>query len=160
MNSKIFAKKWNFDQSKLKPDCGECDALCCIAPRFEILGYNKPAGRPCKNLEISSFRCDIFDHLEDEGFSFCRAFDCLGAGVAVSQLFRQMKKTWPSDLVAGKAELEVFTFVFGFLSMQADPEANPTIDFDPKKLALLEDFIEAALLLLTYDIDDVRGVAN
>ncbi len=37
-DTKIFAKKWNFEESKLKPDCEHCNSLCCVAPKFGVPG--------------------------------------------------------------------------------------------------------------------------
>ena len=62
-DTKIFTKKWNFEESKLKPDCEHCNSLCCVAPKFGVPGYEKPAGQVCRNLDGTAFPCHIFDHL-------------------------------------------------------------------------------------------------
>ncbi|MCV6824157.1 MULTISPECIES: hypothetical protein [Halocynthiibacter] len=71
----------------LRPDCGRCAALCCVAldliksDRFAI---DKPAGTPCPNLAQNGL-CAIHQSLDDKGFSGCSAYDCLGAGQRVVQ---------------------------------------------------------------------------
>jgi uncharacterized protein YjbI with pentapeptide repeats len=67
---------------ELIADCSRCAGLCCVAPAFarsSEFAIDKPAGRPCPHLR-SDFRCDIHEHLADEGFPGCAVFDCFGAG--------------------------------------------------------------------------------
>lgn len=80
----------------------------------------------------------------------------MGAGVAVSKLFRALDRTWPDDPIAGKAELDMFTFVFGFLCWYNDLATHPSVNFDRRKFDLLENFIEAALTELTYGVGDTQ----
>ena len=71
----------------LRPDCGSCRALCCIAPAFDAaqgFGYDKPAHTPCINL-ADDCRCTIHDRLADSGYSGCAIFDCHGAGQRVTR---------------------------------------------------------------------------
>ena len=75
----------------LRPDCGACCGLCCVAPAFDAaqgFGFDKPAHAPCVNLQ-SDYRCAIHDKLAPSGFPGCMAFDCHGAGQRVTrQLFQ------------------------------------------------------------------------
>lgn len=71
----------------LRPDCGRCAALCCVALPFATsadFAVDKPAGRPCLNL-LSDDRCGIHARLRTSGFAGCTVFDCLGAGQHVTQ---------------------------------------------------------------------------
>jgi hypothetical protein len=71
----------------LVPDCGSCDAVCCVATSFdtsEDFAITKPAGVPCPNL--AGHRCAIHGELVVRGFSGCTVFDCYGAGPRVTKL--------------------------------------------------------------------------
>ncbi len=71
----------------LKPDCGACAALCCVAPAFDKgddFALNKPALTPCRHLTDGNL-CKIHEDLVDLGFPACESFDCLGAGQYVTQ---------------------------------------------------------------------------
>jgi hypothetical protein len=75
-------------RARLRADCSRCAALCCVAPAFARsadFAIDKPAGRPCPNLQ-SDFRCGIHDSLPERGFPGCVAFDCFGAGQHVTQV--------------------------------------------------------------------------
>jgi uncharacterized protein YjbI with pentapeptide repeats len=77
------------DRPSLRPDCGNCFALCCTAfgfTRSSDFPVDKPAGSPCHNL-ASDFSCTIHDRLRPRGFRGCTVFDCFGAGQNVSQGF-------------------------------------------------------------------------
>ena len=70
-----------------RPDCARCAALCCIGLAFDrgpLFGYDKPAGDPCRHLGADD-RCRIHAELDARGFGGCVAYDCLGAGQAVTQ---------------------------------------------------------------------------
>lgn len=78
-----------FDRQSLRPDCGNCVALCCTAfgfSRSADFALDKPAGTPCQNLD-QDFSCTIHDSLRPRGFRGCTVFDCFGAGQNVSQQF-------------------------------------------------------------------------
>jgi len=65
----------------LKTDCSKCAALCCLVLNFDKgddFAFDKNAGEPCRNL--SGHSCTIHDHLKQNGFRGCVAYDCLGAG--------------------------------------------------------------------------------
>lgn len=95
------------DRESLRPDCGNCFALCCTALGFSRstdFAIDKPAGTPCQNLD-SDFSCTIHDSLRPRGFRGCTVFDCFGAGQNVSQnLFHGI--SW-------KAEPETTKDMFG-----------------------------------------------
>lgn len=70
----------------LKTDCSKCAALCCVVLAFDKgkdFAFDKNPGEPCRNL--SGHSCKIHDKLQQEGFSGCVAYDCLGAGNRVVQ---------------------------------------------------------------------------
>ena len=72
----------------LRVDCGNCFALCCVAPAFSAsadFAATKPAGKPCGNLG-ADFRCGIHTRLRTEGYPGCTVYDCFGAGQKVSQI--------------------------------------------------------------------------
>ncbi len=71
----------------LRGDCERCAALCCVAVAFdrsELFGFDKAADAPCRNLD-GAHGCTIHDHLAASGFRGCAAYDCYGAGQAVTQ---------------------------------------------------------------------------
>jgi hypothetical protein len=75
------------DRQSLRPDCGNCFALCCTAfgfSRSADFALDKPAGAPCQNL-APDFSCTIHNSLRPRGFRGCTVFDCFGAGQKVSQ---------------------------------------------------------------------------
>jgi hypothetical protein len=82
----------------LRADCARCAALCCVALAFEhsaLFGFDKAAGAPCANLSAGG-RCRIHAERAARGFAGCTAYDCLGAGQAVTQgLFGG--RTWQDD---------------------------------------------------------------
>ncbi|MDP9934606.1 hypothetical protein J2T11_000946 [Paenarthrobacter nicotinovorans] len=74
-------------QPTLRPDCGNCFALCCTAlgfARSADFAIDKPAASPCPNLD-ADFSCTIHQRLRPRGFTGCTVFDCFGAGQLVSQ---------------------------------------------------------------------------
>lgn len=81
----------------LKTDCSKCAALCCVLLAFDKgkdFAFDKNPGEPCRNL--SGHRCTIHQNLEQQGFSGCVAYDCLGSGNRVVQeVFAG--KTWQSE---------------------------------------------------------------
>lgn len=88
--------------SGLRADCRNCFALCCVAPALSVsadFAIDKPAGKPCPSLR-SDFRCAIHQHLRQEGFPGCAAYDCFGAGQKVSQVTFE-GRDWRSPPAAG-----------------------------------------------------------
>jgi hypothetical protein len=73
--------------STLRGDCAQCAALCCVALAFDrspLFAFDKLAGEPCANLSAKG-RCTIHVERAAKGFAGCEAYDCLGAGQAVTQ---------------------------------------------------------------------------
>lgn len=71
----------------LRPDCGNCFALCCTALGFSRsadFAIDKPAAAACPNM-ADDFSCTIHHRLRPRGFAGCSVFDCFGAGQVVSQ---------------------------------------------------------------------------
>ena len=69
----------------LRADCGSCKALCCVAPMFvrsADFPLSKPAGVPC--VHLAGTACSVHDRLRPLGFAGCVAYDCFGAGQAIS----------------------------------------------------------------------------
>ncbi|MFI9245341.1 pentapeptide repeat-containing protein [Streptomyces sp. NPDC053086] len=76
------------DPSDLRGDCAQCFGLCCVAlpfARSADFALNKPAGKPCPNLQ-GDHRCGIHADLRQKGFTGCTVYDCFGAGQKVSQV--------------------------------------------------------------------------
>ncbi|MBB5928455.1 pentapeptide repeat-containing protein [Streptomyces echinatus] len=76
------------DPSDLRGDCAQCFGLCCVAlpfARSADFALNKPAGKPCPNLQ-GDHRCGIHADLRQKGFSGCTVYDCFGAGQKVSRI--------------------------------------------------------------------------
>lgn len=100
------------DRQFLRPDCGNCFALCCTAlgfSRSSDFAVDKPAGSPCTNLD-SDFSCTIHDSLRPRGFNGCTVFDCFGAGQRVSQnLFEGI--SWKADPESAKDMFPAFLVV-------------------------------------------------
>jgi hypothetical protein len=82
----------------LTPDCGSCDALCCVVLAFDAspaFAFDKPACTPCQNL-TSTNQCRIHADLTEQGLSGCARFNCHGAGQKVTQqLFKG--RSWRDD---------------------------------------------------------------
>lgn len=72
---------------RLKADCTQCAALCCVSFAFEksnAFPIDKDSGEACRNLDSCGL-CRIHPVLMDEGFKGCVQFDCRGAGPLVTQ---------------------------------------------------------------------------
>ena len=64
--------------------------LCCVLlpfARSADFAFDKPAGEPCRHL-ATDHRCRIHDRLVESGMRGCVAYDCFGAGQAVTQTGR------------------------------------------------------------------------
>jgi len=75
---------------ELTADCSRCVGLCCVLLRFQRsadFAFDKAAGEPCRHL-VGEHRCRIHDRLLDDGMRGCVAYDCFGAGQAVTQTLR------------------------------------------------------------------------
>lgn len=87
-NQDSASPKRDMSRSNLRPDCGNCFGLCCVALPFAAsadFAIEKGVGKPCPNLQ-SDYRCSIHKNLRQQGFKGCTAFDCFGAGQKVSQV--------------------------------------------------------------------------
>ena len=140
-----------YDPAKLKIDCAKCDVLCCVAFKLPYDDYQKPAGVACKNLDGDKHLCTIHADLERRGYNHCTGFDCRGAGVAVSQLFRTMGRTWITDPAV--AQFEFQTFVIAYYTVLRHLYPDLTFEYDVLKNSPkdIDPFVEAALDLLTAD---------
>jgi len=96
--------------STLRGDCAQCAALCCVALAFDRssqFAFDKPAGEPCANLSAEG-RCAIYAERAAKGFPGCQAYDCLGAGQAVTQgLFDG--RSWRDDPALLRPMTDAFT---------------------------------------------------
>ena len=144
-----------YDSAKLKIDCAKCDVLCCVAFKLPYDDYQKPAGVACKNLDADKKLCTIHGDLERRAYDHCTGFDCRGAGVAVSKLFRAMGRTWISDPDVATVEFQTFVIVYYTLLREIYPEAKFEFDvvdkLSAKLRADLQPFTDAALDLLTTE---------
>ncbi|MGK5501227.1 pentapeptide repeat-containing protein [Streptomyces sp. URMC 125] len=98
--------------SELRPDCGACFALCCVALPFSAsadFAVDKAAGRPCANLR-EDFRCGVHSRLRTEGFPGCTVFECFGAGQKVSQVTFGGRH-WREDPAAARGMFAAFPVV-------------------------------------------------
>ncbi|RAY11434.1 pentapeptide repeat-containing protein [Actinomadura craniellae] len=93
----------------LRPDCGSCFGLCCVALPFTAsadFAIDKDAGHPCPNLD-AHFRCGIHAGLRERGFPGCTVYDCFGAGQRVSQVTFG-GRDWRSDPRTARRMFGVF----------------------------------------------------
>ena len=74
----------------LVADCSRCVGLCCVVLPFQRsvdFAFDKAPGEPCRHL-AGDHRCTIHDRLLESGMRGCVAYDCFGAGQAVTQTGR------------------------------------------------------------------------
>jgi hypothetical protein len=72
---------------ELVADCAKCVGLCCVLLPFQRsadFAFDKQAGETCRHLS-AEHRCGIHARLLDEGMRGCVAYDCFGAGQAVTE---------------------------------------------------------------------------
>jgi hypothetical protein len=145
--------KRSLDELKLKPDCERCDSLCCVAFRLPYADYQKPAHVACKHLNAAKTRCTIHDELASRNYRSCTEFDCKGAGVAVSMIFRGMGRTWIADTdpKIAKAEFAVFVHVYYTVLRQLYPDLPFEFDLPDTPPADLKPFVDAALDYMSND---------
>jgi len=96
-------------RGSLTADCTKCFGLCCTALNIVAssdFSINKPAGRPCVNLQ-SDYGCQIHSNLRERGFKGCTVFDCLGAGQVVSQVTFK-GQSWRDNPEIGDKMFQVF----------------------------------------------------
>lgn len=140
-----------FDPAKLKLDCDKCDVLCCVAFRLPYDVYPKPAQVDCKHLNAAKTQCRIHAELPARNYRSCTQFDCKGAGVAVSTLFRGMGRTWITDTEPkiAKAEFAVFVYCYYTVLRHLYPDAAFEYGVPDEPPDDLRPFVEAALDLLS-----------
>ena len=152
------------DRKSLRPDCGNCFALCCTALGFSRstdFAIDKPAGTPCKNLD-SDFSCTIHETLRPRGFSGCTVFDCFGAGQNVSQnLFHGI--SWKEEPATAKDMFPAFKVARQLHEMLWYLAAATTRTFDPDTSQQADELrvtIEKAMVdtqhLLALDLGDMH----
>jgi hypothetical protein len=120
-------------RGRLIADCARCAALCCVGPAFRRsadFAIDKPAGRPCPNLDADS-RCSIHAHLRDRGFAGCTAYDCFGAGQQVVQVTYGGELTWGPEVFATfdvvRQLHELLWYAEDALSRPAAAEVHPAL---------------------------------
>jgi len=105
----MYNEKAKDIRESLTADCTKCFGLCCTALNIVASSdfpINKPAGRPCVNLQ-SDYGCQIHTNLRERGFKGCTVFDCLGAGQVVSQVTFK-GQSWRDDPEIGDKMFRVF----------------------------------------------------
>ncbi|OOY30313.1 hypothetical protein [Thioclava sp. F36-6] len=94
---------------RLKTDCSQCAALCCLVLAFDKgkdFAFSKNPGEPCRHL--CGHDCSIHDKLTQEGMAGCVAYDCLGSGNRVVQeVFGG--QTWQSEPRLMPVMMEAFS---------------------------------------------------
>jgi hypothetical protein len=84
---------------RYRTDCRRCKGLCCTVTAH-IPGNGFPGGKPanqrCRHL-TADHQCRIFESLESEGYTVCRAYDCHGAGPSVSRWIDADGEATPKD---------------------------------------------------------------
>jgi hypothetical protein len=93
---------------ELRADCARCSGLCCVAMAFDrsaLFGFDKPAGTPCRHLTAAD-RCGIHVELTETGFAGCAAYDCLGAGQRVTEMFGD--RSWRESPTLARDIFEAF----------------------------------------------------
>lgn len=129
---------------KLRAECANCCALCCVGPAFDAeqgFGFDKRAHIPCINLR-RDFRCGIHDRLRPLGFPSCASFDCYGAGQRVTRLFGGV--SWRS---APELAVRMFDAYSRYRSMhellaQLELAIEQVMSQDACRLVKLRDFID------------------
>ncbi|CRK57257.1 oxetanocin A resistance protein [Alloactinosynnema sp. L-07] len=69
-------------------------------------GFDKPAGRPCKNL-LADYRCGMHTSLRESGFPGCTVYECFGAGQQVVQVTFG-GRTWRDDPAIAQRQFDAF----------------------------------------------------
>ena len=144
---------------ELTADCSKCAALCCVAMAFDkgdMFGCDKVAGEVCKHLD-EGHGCKIHAELDDEGFSGCVTYDCLGAGQRVVQeMFGG--RSWREDPETGADMFEAFRImrlVHGWLELL---EAASELPLSAVQEAGLEALYARVVLPEDYDLDTLQAL--
>lgn len=153
------------NRESLRPDCGNCFALCCTALGFSRttdFAIDKPAGTPCQNLN-SDFSCTIHDTLRPRGFRGCTVFDCFGAGQNVSQnLFQGI--SWKADPGTAKDMFAAFKVVrqlhemLWYLAEATSRTFDPDTSHQVNELRMtIENVMGDTQQVLTLDLGDTHA---
>lgn len=150
----------------LRPDCGNCFALCCTALGFSRsadFAIDKPAATPCPNM-AGDFSCSIHQRLRPRGFTGCTDFDCFGAGQVVSQkIFGGI--SWLEEPAARASMFAVFRVVRRLHEMLWYLQEAEDRSYDPQ-LALAARQLSRTILTVTdgdpagvvdFDVESLHG---
>jgi len=88
----------------LRPDCGACVGLCCVALPFgrsRDFAFDKAAGDPCHHLTAGD-GCGIHAELRERGMIGCTVYGCHGAGQQVTQVVYAGRSWREGQPVAGE----------------------------------------------------------
>lgn len=154
---------------KLSIDCKNCCGLCCVALYFaktEGFPKDKVPGKPCENL-MPDFRCAIHSKLINNKLKGCLAYDCFGAGQAVTQSIYQ-GKDWKTAPEIAQQMFNVFITVWHLHQMLWYLIEASTITFaddqnaDISKLILENEEMTRLCPedILALDIDNYRARVN
>jgi uncharacterized protein YjbI with pentapeptide repeats len=153
------------DRGSLRPDCGNCFALCCTAlgfSRSSDFAIDKPAGTPCRNLD-PDFSCTIHDSLRPRGFRGCTVFGCFGAGQNVSQnLFHGI--SWRAEPATARDMFRAFKVVRQLHEMlwYLAEATNRTFDHDTSQQVtelrtVIERTMDDTQRVLALDLDEMHA---
>ncbi len=125
--------------SRFRGDCDHCAALCCVAVAFDrskSFGFDKAADTPCRNLD-RGHGCTVHGHLAASGFRGCVAYDCHGAGQAVTQgMFGG--RSWRDDPALLPAMSEAFRLLRRVYELRLILEQARALPLRPAEMARLE----------------------
>ncbi|WP_166138502.1 pentapeptide repeat-containing protein [Nocardioides ochotonae] len=88
----------------LRPDCGACVGLCCVALPFgrsRDFAFDKAAGEACRHLTPAD-GCGIHAELRERGMIGCTVYGCHGAGQQVTQVVYAGRSWREGEPVAGE----------------------------------------------------------
>ncbi|ERI91009.1 pentapeptide repeat protein [Clostridiales bacterium oral taxon 876 str. F0540] len=165
----MISKYYNKRNVELKADCKKCFGLCCVAlyfSAFEGFPENKPAGKPCTNLQ-KDFTCSVHKQLREKGLKGCISYECIGSGQKVSEItFGGID--WRMDPESSKKMFKVFLIVKQFHEMMwylaeaYDLQKNEDIKEEIAKL--IEETEKFTLLsadsLQNIDVESHRNKVN
>ena len=154
------------ERAELRPDCGACVGLCCVAlpfARSADFAIDKPGGMPCPHLDGAD-RCTIHARLPQAGFRGCTAFDCLGAGQQVTRVTFG-GASWREGPATAAAMFEAFERMRALHELRwylAEAETRTTQDATARRVADLGARVrrhgrDNAEALSRLDIDAMRG---
>lgn len=169
MNKTDHLETYHHLKSKLKIECSKCSGLCCTAlycTKTDGFPEDKAAGVPCVNL-MPDFRCAIHSQLKKKQMRGCLAYDCFGAGQAVTQMYPH-GKNWKENPKQAEEIFNVYLYVLQLHQMlwYLTDAFSATLEIQVKK------DIEALILeneqmtsqppaaILAQDLDTYRTKVN